>query len=200
MEVQDDKVPLDHPAVEGPSTPGGGRALVHKYVEGTHLVYSGITGGTWYHQEGGGANYLCMPKDPEYTLRYRGGVDGHAHLYGSEYERPIQGTHDHNVPCAVCHASTRPTVLMIPAKASCPTNWTREYYGYIMTEYKGDHNCDICGRTMFECVDRDQESLPGSHANTDGTVLHHVEADCNTGLPCPPYNNHKELNCVVCTK
>ena len=35
---------------------------------------------------------------------------------------------------------------------------------------------------------------------TLGVLFCHVEADCNTGLPCPPYNNHKELNCVVCTK
>ena len=53
---------------------------------------------------------------------------------------------------------------------------------------------------MFECEDKDQESLPGSHANTNGAIFLHVEANCNTGLPCSPYNNHKELNCVVCTK
>ena len=170
-------------------------------VEGTELVYSGITGGTWYSQEGGGANYLCMPKDPEYTLRNRGGVDGHAHVYGSEYEYPLQGTHNHNVPCAVCCVSTRSKILMIPAKTSCPTNWTREYYGYIMTEFRGFHNNNIRGRTMFECVDKDQESLHGGGTtNTDGVLFHHVEAVCNTGLPCPPYNNHMELNCVVCTK
>ena len=169
-------------------------------VEGTELVYSGITGGTWYSQEGGGANYLCMPKDPEYSLRNRGGVNGWAHLYGSEYQFPIPGTHDHNVPCAVCYVSARPSVLMIPAKASCPPKWTREYYGYIMTEYKGAQN-DIRGRTMFECVDKDQESLPGGGTiNTDGVLFHHVEVVCNTGLPCPPYDNNKELNCVVCTK
>ena len=69
-----------------------------------------------------------------------------------------------------------------------------------MTEYKGDRNCDIRGHTMFECVDKDQNSLPGSHTNTNGAVFHHVEADCNTGLPCPPYNTETELNCVVCTK
>ena len=64
-------------------------------------------------------------------------------VYGSEYDLPLQGTHDHNVPCAVCCVSTRPTVLMIPAKASCPPNWTREYYGYIMTEFKGVHSSDF---------------------------------------------------------
>ena len=54
-------------------------------------------------------------------------------------------------------------------------------------------------RTHFECVDEDMEALPGSSASIDGAVMHHVEANCN-GLPCLPYNNHKELNCVVCTK
>ena len=194
-----------------PGPPSSGGAIYTRWgkrscpeVAGTELVYSGITGGTFYHQRGGGANYLCMPKDPEYSpsLTYRSAVfHWTSTVYGSEYEFPLRGAHDHNVPCAVCYVSTRPTVLMIPAKASCPTNWTREYYGYIMTEHKGDHNRDIRGRTMFECVDKDQESLPGGGTiSTNGVLFYHVEADCNTGLPCPPYNNHKELNCVVCTK
>ena len=192
---------------QGPPGPRSGGAIYTRWgksscpeVEGTELVYSGITGGTWYSQEGGGANYLCMPKDPEYTLRYRSSLTVNSYVYGSEYEFPLQGTHDHNVPCAVCCVSTRPTVYMIPAKTSCPPNWTREYYGYIMTEYTGVHNTNIRGRTMFECVDKDQESLSGSHGDTNGVLFYHVEADCNTGLPCPPYNNYKQLNCVVCTK
>ena len=172
---------------------------------GTELVYSGIAGGTNYNQRGGGANYLCMPKDPEYstTLTYRPGIQGYAHVYGSEYEVPVSGTgtHNHNVPCAVCELSTRSKVLMIPAKATCPSTWTREYYGYLMTEYKGDHARDIRGRTMFECVDREMESLPyGGLTSTDGALFLHVEAACNRGLPCPYYTNHQELNCVVCTK
>ena len=174
-------------------------------VGGTELVYSGLAGGTYYSHRGGGANYLCMPKDPEYSLnlRYRSGSSNfpYAYVYGSEYDRPLQGGHDHNVPCAVCEVSTRSKVLMIPAKATCPSSWTREYYGYLMTGYIGNHDDDVRGRYMFECVDRDQESLPsGSHANTNGAVFHHVEAVCNHGLPCPPYNPTKELNCVVCTK
>ena len=136
-----------------------------------------------FYQEGGGANYLCMPKVPEYTLRYRSGEDVCVtKVWGSEYEVPIQGTNQHDVPCAVCYVSSRPSVLMIPAKTSCPPNWIREYYGYIMTEWKGDHNYNH-GRTMFECVDKDQESLPGSHGETGGVQFYHVEADYNTGLP-----------------
>ena len=83
-----------------------------------------------YSQEGGGANYLCMPKDPEYStdLTYRRGVLGQAHVYGTEYGQPLQGSHRHNAPCAVCYVSTRSTIYMIPAKASCPPTWTMEYY------------------------------------------------------------------------
>ena len=162
-------------------------------ITGTELVYSGRAGGTHYSHKGGAANYLCMPLDPEYTLPYQAGVRGHSYVYGTEYDAPIQGTHNHNVPCAVCYVSTRETVLMIPAKTSCPTSWTREYYGYLTSDYYNH------ARSMYECVDKDQESLSGSHAGTNGALFYHVEANCN-GMPCPPYDPQKELNCVVCTK
>ena len=77
---------------------------------------------------------------------------------------------------------------MIPAKASCPPTWTREYYGYLMSTHKGATNL-IHYRTMFVCVDQDQESLPGSGRGTHGAVLYHVEADCGSSLPYPPYNS-----------
>ena len=50
----------------------------------------------------------------------------------------------------------------------------------------------------FVCMDRQPESVPGSGANTNPAVLYNVEAGCN-GLPCPPYDPHKELTCVVCS-
>ena len=160
---------------------------------GTELVYAGRAGGTSFSHKGGAANYLCMPLDPEYTLSYRAGVNGHNYVYGAEYEQPLRGSQDHNVPCAVCSVSTREMVLMIPAKTSCPTSWTREYYGYLMSEYINHH------RSHYECVDKDPESILGSHANANGVLFYHVEASCN-GMPCPPYDAQKELNCVVCTK
>ena len=163
-------------------------------VPGTRMVYAGRAGGSHYTQAGG-ANYLCMPLDPEYTLPFLPGVNGNSYMYGSEYEYPVVGTGQHNVPCAVCLATSRETVLMVPAKTSCPTSWTREYYGYLMSErYNRDHH----GRSTFECVDRGQESIPGSYADTNGALFYHVEASCN-GMQCPPYDPQKELNCVVCT-
>ena len=111
-----------------------------------------------------------------------------------EYDGPIQtALYNHNVPCAVCHVSTRAAVLMIPAWRHCPSQWTLEYTGYLMTEHK-DHNT-----ATYECVDKDAESVPGSHASNDGGLFFTVEASCN-GLPCPPYIAEKELTCAVCTK
>ena len=164
-------------------------------VTGTELIYAGRAGGTFYGNTGGGSNYLCMPDTPQYTLSYTPGSQSHSEIHGTEYQLPVAGSHNHNVPCAVCFASTREAVLMIPARTSCPTGWTREYYGYLMSTASGVHHY----RTSFECVDKVQESLPGSLANTDGAVFYHVEANCN-GILCPPYNNYKELNCAVCTK
>ncbi len=167
---------------------------------GTELVYAGRAGGTYFRDIGGGANYLCMPENPDYVLPHKPGINGDSNVHGGEYQNPIRGTHDYNVPCAVCYTSIRETVLMIPAKAYCPSGWTREYYGYLMTEYKGyAAKGRIRGRTMFECVDKDPEAVPGSYRNEDGVLFYHVEASCN-GMPCPPYDPNKELNCVVCTK
>ena len=166
-------------------------------VTDTKLVYAGVAGGTRYNEKGGASNYLCMPQDPEYStnLQYRRGIERNGvPIHAAEYDHPIQGSHHHNAPCAVCRVSTRPTVVMIPAKASCPHTWTREYYGYLMAERK------IHYRTTFVCVDEGMESVPGSFANTNGALLFHTEASCATDLPCPPYNTHQEINCVVCTK
>ncbi len=134
-----------------------------------------------------------MPPDPQYTLHYRSGFQLHGLLFGAEYEAPLQGTENHGVPCAVCLAASRETMLMIPAKTTCPTSWTTEYTGYLMTEHYRHK------RSMYECVDKSQESVPGTFANTNGARFYHVEVDCGFGLQCPPYVEQKELTCVVCT-
>jgi hypothetical protein len=99
-----------------------------------------------------------------------------------------------NIPCAVCHVSTRSTQIMVPGTYECPSGWSPEYSGWLMAEHHGHK------RNMFTCVDKDAEIVPGQGANNDGNLLYHVEADCGTGLPCPPYDQRREMSCVVCTK
>ena len=162
---------------------------------GATLVYGGKTGVTFEDDSGGASNYICMPHDPQYTLPYHAGVQGYSYVYGTEYELPPPGynTHQHNAPCAVCYVATKHTTVMIPAHTSCPTGWTREYYGYLASERTSNH------RTMYVCVDLAMESVPGSSAHIDGGHFYTVEAHCN-GVSCPPYSNEKELGCVVCSK
>ncbi len=84
--------------------------------------------------------------------------------------------------------------MMIPAKTSCPPNWTREYYGYLQSENNGgDRHC-----TEFVCVDKDQVSLPETHTRINGTLLYHVKAACS-GIECLPYEADQVLTCTVCT-
>ena len=169
-------------------------------TSGTQLLYAGRAAGSHYTHQGGGANYLCLPEQPQYST-YTAGVQPHrAYLYGAEYQAtggsngPLSSVYDHNVPCAVCYASTRVAAVMIPAQYTCPSSWTREYYGYLMSAYYGHH------RSTFECMDQSPQSVPDSAADTNGALFYHTEVKCNYGISCPPYDTQKEVMCVVCTK
>jgi len=84
---------------------------------------------------------------------------------------------------------------MVPAKYTCPTGWTREYYGYLMAGYYYSHHHS----TQYTCFDNALKPVPGSSVNNIGIVFYFVEGRCGS-LPCPPYDNTKELSCAVCTK
>ena len=163
-------------------------------TEGTKKVYSGIAGGTYTDWNGGSASYECMMKEEEIALTFRAGKQSYARMYGAEYEYPILGTHNGNVPCAMCYVPARSTLLMLPAKANCPPTWTKEYFGYLMSG-RDNHR-----RTTAVCVDASMQSFIGSECDTNGALFAHIEVECKRGLPCPPYRDEQELNCVVCTK
>ena len=56
------------------------------------------------------------------------------------------------------------------------------------------------GRSMYECVDKNPETVPGLNAYNSPTAFFDlVEPLCN-GLSCAPCDDEKELTCVVCTR
>ncbi|KAI8520392.1 hypothetical protein Bbelb_001460 [Branchiostoma belcheri] len=167
---------------------------------GAELVYSGVAGGTHLSHPGGGTNYQCLPTDPQWG-RYQDGVQGYkAFMYGAEYQLhsnfPFGSTAllDDDVPCAVCYVPTRGSKLMIPARNTCYSGWTREYHGYLMAQYY-NHNSP----KEYVCVDEQPEVMQGGHADQNGALFYPVEARCGS-LPCPNYVEGRELTCVVCTK
>ena len=163
----------------------------------TTMLYTGRMAGRFFNQKGGGANFLCLPDTPKpnYDEIETTDKNSYSRIYGTEYEGPIKGVQDHGAPCALCYVSTRTSQIMIPATTTCPNGWTREYYGYIMSE----SNTSNRSPNEYVCVDKDQISLPGSAGNENGSLLYHVRATC-TGINCPPYKSDKSLTCAVCTK
>ena len=169
-------------------------------VTGTELVYAGKAGGSEHMNKGGGAEKICVPLDPDYINAPRStSATLYSTLHGVEYQTrdgPHHNLYDHNAPCAVCYASTRAAMIMIPAKTECPSSWTREYYGYLMTEREHvNHH-----RSSFDCVDVNPDVVPGAGVNTEGALFQYVIASCSTGIQCPPFVSNKVLSCAVCTK
>ena len=186
-----------------PGIPGGGAVYIRwgrtvcPTGDNAELLYSGRAGGNRRDRSGGAANILCMPDNPDH-LQHISGTQSYSNVAGIDYyfntHSTLQSKNYQNVPCAVCYVP-RSVLLMIPAKTQCPTNWTREYYGYLTSENQGENT-----RTTYECVDKDPEGVSGENGrNTPGVEMGLVEPLCNS-FSCPPYNAEKELTCVVCTR
>jgi len=158
-------------------------------------VYAGRAGGSDFTQNGGGSNPQCLPLDPNYYTR-QSGSQHYGYMYGAEYENTnglVANSHDTDVPCTVCYVPTRNTLYMIPAKNTCPTGWTTEYFGYLMSERYYHH------RSQFSCVDHSLTLVIGSSHSHNGLLFYLIRGVCGS-LPCPPYDPNKELSCAVCTK
>ncbi|XP_053378726.1 uncharacterized protein LOC123526588 [Mercenaria mercenaria] len=165
------------------------------------MIYKGYTGGKWYGDTGGPANYVCMPEDPQWAKYLDGFQDIGNRMYGTEYEDNYESTFNpfsvhranEDAPCVVCK-SQRAITVMIPARTSCYTGWHLEYTGYLMTMSRHYHSS-----SEYICVDKDPEALVHGSQDENGNLLYLVEAACGS-LPCGPYVNGRELACAVCSK
>ena len=193
--------PAGPTGAQGPPGPRSGGATYIRWgrttcPSGAELVYPGWAAGSHHSHGGGGANYLCVTKQPQ-TLSYDPATNNDGLLYGAEYEAenrlPYRLIDDQDAPCALCYTASREAVFMLPGRYTCPSGWTREYYGYLVSTAHNDR------RSTFECMDVSPETVPGGHANSNHALFVHVEPRCGV-LPCPPYENTKEMTCAVCSK
>jgi len=169
------------------------------------IIYKGSVGGAKFSQPGGGANPLCMPETPQYFKHTDTGTSMSV-IMGAEYQIYGEGQRElfnnklsaisDNMPCVVCELEKRLSILMIPARTTCPDNWTIEYVGYLMAE-NTEHRNFTGGRSMYTCVDKDSESVPGMESNVNGLLFYFTSADAHTFLG---YKYQKELSCVICSK
>ncbi|KAL4236736.1 hypothetical protein ACF0H5_005120 [Mactra antiquata] len=158
----------------------------------------GFTAGKKYGENGGGSDTICLPEDPSWSNFTTGTNGGRGYVYGTEidigepsgvFETKVN---DEDIPCAACHIKTS-SVIMIPGRSHCYTGWHLEYSGYLMTAFyneKSPHN--------HVCVDHHPEALHRGQANDNQHILFVAVSKCGS-LPCPPYDENKELACVVCS-
>ena len=166
---------------------------------------TGYTAGPIYNSYGGGANFLCLPKDPDWDNF----IDGHqwsGTIAGVEYELSNSNNvfSDRNTgridltnnpaPCVACYLDRQSTVLMVPAKRRCPDGWNTEYEGYLASEA---HNAQR-HRSSYVCWDKAPEIAVGGTSQNQA-VIYPVGVVCGT-LPCSTYVTGRELTCVVCSK
>ena len=160
---------------------------------GAQLVYAGRAGGS--ANKGGGGNPKCLPSNPQF-YRTVSGAQYRAYMYGAEYEDTnglVGNSQNTDVPCAVCYVPTRNALYMIPGNYDCPEDWTREYFGYLMSDHYRHY------RSQFSCVDHSLTPVIGSIHDHGGFRFYPVERQCGS-LPCPPYSRDKEFSCAVCKK
>ncbi|XP_048750844.2 uncharacterized protein LOC125662611 [Ostrea edulis] len=166
-------------------------------VNGTTTLYTGITGGKMYYIKGSGVTTLCLPHDPDSLLgaliHIPYDINNTPYIFGAEFEMNYKNVaRNDDVPCAVCHAQTSTSAVMIPAKLTCPQNWKLQYSGMMSAE-RSDHFA-----SDFICVDLNPEYIEGTRArNADGRLIHPAKARCGS-LPCPPYKDKQYVSCVVC--
>ena len=139
-----------------------------------------------------------MPHDPDSlpsdfpTTTYSGHT---AYLFGAEYQFTYKNVAiDDDVPCAICKVTPATTTMMVPAKLTCPQNWTLQYHGYLgASYYTSDHASE------FICIDNDPEYFERSRQlNSDGLLIYPVRVVCGS-LPCPKYKDSQYMPCAVCS-
>ena len=165
---------------------------------GAVALYSGRAAGTKWNVKGGTSDYLCLPDNPRYGSTY---TDAASPLYGVQYQRwPTSSPRAHydNMPCVVCYIATRSAMFVQQASYLCPSGWSREYYGYMMSDGIGSGRQ---GRTSSICVDANAKAVPGTGAELFPSLALFLSVECtNSELPCSPYVDGRILSCAVCTK
>ena len=170
------------------------------------MLISGYASGHHRRRIGGGSNLLCLPEEPQLHNHTKPGVYS-GYLYGIQcqtnspkYPTGTTAYHAKPTPFAVCYVPLRSAQLMIPASNTCPVGWTREYNGYLMSDYShldsgyySSHHA-----TSYICVDSAPKVATGA-IKQNQALLYFVRVGCGT-LPCSKFTEGFNVPCVVCTK
>ena len=191
---------------------------------GHQTIGTGRIVGTPSYRGDGGAQYLCLDTyfseigDSSNTQNSGNGMKMLARVeYIDDGSQPLlSGKHQYDASCSVCQAPDRAWGVMIPGRRSCPSGFTADYSGFLMTEVGGNRNVRPTGGQEFGsprgvsehiCVDG---KFDGSSSSTGG-ALHETHQNNNARLALieldPVYGDPsamgyitgREVTCVQCS-
>jgi len=161
------------------------------------LVYPGLAAA-------GYTDTLCMPLTADYNRSRAaaatspGGLILTA-LYKTDYSTvpSLLDQNMKNVGCAMCEVEGAQHHMMVPAKLTCPTGWTKQYYGWLMATIELPSARGSLSTGDYVCVDDLGEGVPfiGGLAR-----MYPVETDGFVVWLQDPSLLFRELACVVCIK
>ena len=141
--------------------------------QGTSLVYGGVAAETKWNAKGETSDTLCLAGNPQYKAGDASSSNA-ARLSGVQNEvygspappgvrnevigspaPPLRHRLHTYLPCALCYTTTKSTSFMLPGRYTCPSGWSSEYAGYIMSEQTSSNRG---GRRDTICVDQDAEA------------------------------------------
>ena len=82
--------------------------------------------------------------------------------------------------------------FFISGKQKCYSEWKAEYTGFLLLNTRISTAKIMCAWT------KDAEPIDSDSSSKNGALFHGVRTTCGS-LRCPPYKNHTEMLCVVCT-
>ena len=148
-------------------------------------------------------DFLCLPLNPQW-LTYNTGSTHVSWMRSVEYISEDYGIfsstiHSKRAVCARCFTQSRPAIMMIPARTTCPAGWTREYYGYLMASQE-----NYAHPSNYICVYYSPSYYTYSSPNYGGGLTF-VNADCDGNASIDEcgtgeYVNNRQLTCVVCSR
>ncbi|VDI15950.1 Hypothetical predicted protein [Mytilus galloprovincialis] len=170
----------------------------------TEIVYSGFVGGASHNDSGSQVNMLCVPTQPQYAINNKK-ADNHPWLGGTIYSMHQMDTPNtaldqskytlYGIPCTVCRARDKTSVIMIPGRKECTSDWEKEYNGYLF-----GGNPKFKSGSEYVCIDEVPERRKKATSWSEKPILKPVHSKCNEVMPCPPFIDGRVLTCVVCSK
>ncbi|XP_071133334.1 uncharacterized protein [Mytilus edulis] len=165
-------------------------------TQNTELIYKGYAAGEKYSYsssyKGGASNMLCLPDNPELSNKT---ASGSSRIYGTEFEENylISGALNEDVSCALCRSTNTSSTVMFPGRKTCYAGWKEEYNG-VLSASAYSHN-----PSPYICVDTHPIYVNGGQRSNDEHYLYVSNLHCGS-IPCPPYTDNVQVNCVVCSK